>query len=225
MSLRCAHSPEDIKKRFKRVTMFRNKLSILYCSILIISCFSTLGQNGPGSKVSPLSYGNILSDEMIISEINNENKNLKRALSWLDVVDLNLVTLRQMGQQNQATINQISDVNNPNMVLVNQNGNNNKSDIDQTGNHNVLNLNQKGNMNSFSGSYEGEYLINSIEQRGNQNLIEQHLQGSNMDFSIIQHGNGHEVIQTENGSGIGYKVTQTGQAMKVSIDQGHVMIK
>ncbi len=213
------------KIKIKSVIMFAKKITILYCSLLIAFSLSAFGQESQGDKGNPLNYNNISKSEIVISEITNENEDLKRNLAWMDIVDLNLVTLRQMGHQNQATIDQISKSNNPNLVMVSQNGNQNISEIHQSGGNNALKLIQKGNLNSFSGTYNGDFLINSIEQRGHLNVIEQTLKGSDMDFSIIQKGTGHEVIQLENGMGIGYSVTQTGSNMKVSIEQGHVMIK
>ncbi len=67
--------------------------------------------------------------------------------------------------------------------------------------------------------------MNTIVQQGHHNVIEQSLKGSDMEFSIVQHGSGHEVIQSEIGIGVGYKVTQKGKDMKISIEQGHVMVK
>ena len=187
----------------------------LYCCMLLAISFSAVGQEE--KYVS--NNGNILSD------ITWENQYLKRNLTSMDNVDLNLLTLRQMGLQNQATINQISESSDPNLMFLMQQGEQNFVDIQQTGGNNALKLVQKGKMNSFSADYEGEYLINSISQEGELNVIEQTLQGKDMNFSIIQKGVGHELIQTENGFGVGYKVTQTGKDMKISIDQGHVMVK
>jgi hypothetical protein len=213
------------KTNNKSVIMFAKKTPILFCILLIAFSLSMHGQEEQGSKAYPLNYSDISNNEIVISEITTENQDLKRNLAWMDIVDLNLITLRQMGQQNQATIQQISQTKNPNLVMVSQNGNQNISDIHQSGSRNALKLIQEGEMNSFSATYEGTYLINSIEQNGHLNVIEQTLTGSDMDFSIIQRGNGHEVIQLESGQGIGYSVTQSGRDMKVSIEQGHVMIK
>ncbi len=205
--------------------MFAKKIVILYCCLLIVFSLSMFGQESHGSKGNTLDYNDIQKDKTIVSDITNETQNLKMSMAWMDAVDLNLVTLTQMGHMNQATIEQISDSNNPNQVMVMQNGDQNVSDIHQTGSKNALKLIQHGKMNSMSANYEGEYLNNTIIQIGNLNVVEQTLQGSDMNFSIIQQGKGHELIQFEKGPGIGYSVKQTGHDMKISIEQGHVMRK
>jgi len=205
--------------------MIRNKISALVCSMLIFSTISALGQVNPKGNEGPLNFQDIGKSETIISRIDGENQQLKQYLEWMDNRDLNVVTLRQMGQQNKAAIQQLQDSKNPNLVLVSQQGNHNTTDIDQKGNHNAVDLRQTGYLNSHSATYEGEYLLNTIVQEGHHNVIQQTLKGSDMDFSIVQNGSGHEVIQIENRSGVGYKVTQTGRDMKISIEQGHVMVK
>lgn len=203
--------------------MTRNKITALLCSLLIFSSLFVFGQEDP--KGTPLNYQDIGKDEGIISKIDGENQQLKAYLKWMDVTDLNLVTLRQMGQQNQASVQQIRDSQNPNLVWLHQDGNQNTADVTQKGHNNAVYLRQEGSHNSFAADYEGKYLINNIVQQGQNNTIEQSLQGSDMDFSIHQQGSGHELIQSEKGMGVGYKVTQKGTDMRIRIEQGHVMVK
>ena len=222
MSLRCAHSPEDIK-RTKSTKMFAKKIRVLYCSLLFVITLSVNAQESPGSMGQQQDFSDI--NEFILTEIKGETQYLKSTLNWMDIADLNMLTLRQMGQQNQATINQFSESGNPNLTLVLQKGEQNFTHITQSKGNNALDLVQKGKRNSFSADYDGEYLFNTIVQDGKSNVIEQTLRGSDLNFSIYQKGTGHELIQTESEPGTGYKVIQTGKDMKIKIDQGHVMRK
>jgi hypothetical protein len=172
---------------------------------------------------NPLESLELTEEESILIEITEENEKLKKELEDLD---LNEVTLRQMGERNSADITQVSDpYSNPNLIRVQQNGSENAAVVIQEGNQNALDLEQSGKGNQYRGEFEGELLINTVIQKGNQNILEQYLSGNTMNFFISQEGTGHELIQKESSDGIGYKVMQKGQGMKVQIEQGHAIIK
>jgi hypothetical protein len=187
---------------------------------LFASCFLLWMGSAFGQSIEPLVLPLEYPDIGKIEAIGIENQGLK---DDLNILDLNTVTLRQMGQLNQATILQFSGQTDPSMVLVNQDGNQNKTTLVQAGQRNATDISQVGDLNRFYGVHTGEDLVSSINQTGSENTIFQYLNGSNMDFQIIQNGTGHEVIQIENGNGKAYKVTQTGSDMKVTIIQDYVL--
>jgi len=182
---------------------------------LLLFCWTAFAQ-----VIEPLELPFVSSEMGTITEITIENQGLK---DDLNVLDLNTVTLRQMGQQNQATVMQFSNGSNPNLVAIDQDGYRNSSYLLQVGKNNAAEVIQEGDMNSYFGVHFGDGLVSSVLQDGNENVIRQFLYGNDMDFQIIQEGSGHEVNQIQNGSGVGYKVYQTGNDMKVTIIQDHVM--
>lgn len=195
----------------------------LFFIFLGLSSLDLFAQKENEENENPLESLNLTKEESILIEITKENVALKKDLEELD---LNEVTLRQMGERNNSEITQISDpFSNPNLIKVSQDGTDNNAVVLQEGSQNALSLEQSGHGNHYRGEFAGELLINTIIQKGNQNILEQHLIGSNMNFFISQEGSSHELIQKESGDGIGYKVTQKGQGMKVLIEQGHAIIK
>ena len=198
----------------KHSVILANRVLFSFCCLLMFS-WTAFGQ-----VIEPLELPLVSSEMGTITEISLENQGLK---DDLNVLDLNTVTLRQMGQQNQATVMQFSNSSNPSLVTVDQDGDMNSSYLLQAGQNNAAEITQDGDLNSYFGIHYGDGLVSSILQDGNENVIRQFLYGNDMDFQIIQEGNGHEVNQIQNGSGVGYKVTQTGNDMKVTIIQDHVM--
>jgi minor curlin subunit len=161
------------------------------------------------------------SDEMgDFTEISDENLVLHDQLNDLD---LNIVTLRQMGQENAASIMQFSNSKAPSLIVVSQVGDHNSSILFQAGKNNAAQVAQEGDMNSYFGVHVGDGLVNSVLQEGNENVVRQFLYGNDMDFHIIQDGNSNVINQIQNGSGIGYSVKQVGDDMKVTVIQDHVM--
>jgi hypothetical protein len=205
--------------------MFVKSLPVWCCTFFLAISLSTMGQESQGNTGDKRNDSDLSRTEVTLTEFDKGNQVLPGNMAGLENVDLNMLTLRQMGQQNQATINHLSESLDPNRMMIMQVGNLNYSVIQQIGGNNALRLIQSGKLNSFSADYEGEFLKNTVIQSGELNVIEQTLQGSDMNFSIMQLGSGHELIQTEDGHGIGYKVTQTGKDMKIIINQGHVMTK
>jgi hypothetical protein len=193
----------------------------LMCLVLLALNLTVQGQDNNEPTGNPLTE--ITDDDNILLEINGDNDALRSELSSEDI---NRVTLRQMGQQNEADIKQFSSrKGSPNLVIVDQHGTKNLTDIDQSGANNAIALTQNGNGNYYRADMEGELLINSIIQEGNKNIVEQFLRGTDMNYAIIQQGNGHEITQIENGTGTGYKVIQKGESMKIQIEQSHVFLK
>ena len=196
---------------------------LIFCSLTYSFSGILLAQETGNENENPLESLELTEEESILIEITAENEKLKKEL---DELDLNKVTLRQMGERNNADITQTSEpYTNPNLIRVEQNGSENNAVVIQEGSQNALDLEQSGKGNQYRGEFEGELLINTIVQKGNQNILEQYLSGSTMNFFISQQGSGHELIQKESGDGIGYKVMQKGQGMKIQIEQGHAIVK
>ena len=192
-----------------------NKSLFLLCCLLLMISWTAFGQVFE-PLVLPLE-----SDEMgDFTEITDENLGLHGKLNDLD---LNAVTLRQMGHQNVASIMQFSNNKAPNLIIVSQEGDHNSSILFQAGKNNAAQISQDGDMNSYMGVHVGDGLVSSVLQDGNENVIRQFLYGNDMDFHIIQDGNSNVINQIQNGSGIGYSVKQVGDEMKVTVIQDHVM--
>jgi len=192
-----------------------NRSKFLFFCLLLMVSWTVFGQ-----VFEPLEIPRE-SDEMgNFMEIKDKNLTLHNNLNDLD---LNTVTLRQMGHQNVASVLQFSTSTAPNLVVVNQEGDYNSSILLQAGKNNAAEISQEGDLNSFFGVHFGDGLVSSILQEGNENVIRQFLHGNDMDFHIIQDGNSNEINQFQNGSGIGYSVEQSGDDMKVTIIQDHVM--
>jgi len=218
MPLRYAHYRRAFKniKTMKNNVRITNRVVLFLCSLLITGSLPVFGQVWE-ELVLPF-------DELGVAKIDaigTENTTLKSNLSTLD---LNTVTLQQMGNLNQATIIQISGQSDPNLVNVFQNGDLNNTVVMQAGQRNAVDVQQLGNSNHVVGIYGGEDLISSIYQQGDENLVVQSLDGSNMDFHISQLGHRNEVYQQESGdAGKGYSVLQNGSDMKVIISQEYVL--
>lgn len=195
-------------------SMANRPLYLFFCLLLMVS-WTAFGQ-----VFEPLEIP-LESEEMgNFMEIKDKNLTLHNNLNDLD---LNTVTLRQMGHQNVASVVQFSNSEAPNLVVVHQDGDNNSSILLQAGKNNAAEVTQEGNLNNYFGVHYGDGLVSSILQEGNENVIRQFLHGNDMDFHIIQDGNSNEINQIQHGSGIGYSVEQTGNDMKVTVIQDHVM--
>jgi hypothetical protein len=187
-------------------------IASMFCLLFLVSGVA-FGQDSE-PLVIPSSTG-----EADFEFLSSEIRLLKREL---DQSDLNRITLEQMGNLNQAFINQTSQYD-PNLAHVYQDGTQNIFQLNQTGNNNAMDIIQQGNENMFLGTHHGDHILNKVIQQGNGNYIEQSLDADMLNFQINQFGNGHELIQTETRDGIGYKVTQEGPTgMKITIQQGNI---
>ena len=185
------------------------------CCLLLMVSWTAFGQDP-----EPLPIPGDYPGKGKISEVTSEIPDLK---DELNIIDLNRITIQQIGDMNDAFIHQVSSAN-PNLVKVYQEGDENFSDLTQTGSNNATGITQYGDGNIFSGIHEGNYITNTVIQEGNGNIISQDLKASLLDIQIEQFGNGHELNQTETTrDGIGYKVTQSGDVgMKIIIKQGDI---
>lgn len=218
--IKCSSGTRIYRRAFKYYNM-KKSVGLAKGAFIASSCFLLMvSWTAFGQIFKPLELPMHSTDMGDITEITIENQGLKDNLNTLD---LNTVTLRQMGQENQATIMQFSNSSDPNLVAIDQNGHLNSANLLQSGRGNAAEITQIGDMNSFDGIHFGDGIVSSVMQDGNENVVRQFLYGNDMDFQIIQDGNRNVVNQIQTGSGIGYKVTQTGDDMKVTVIQDHVM--
>lgn len=183
---------------------------IPFCCLLLMISFVASGQSSDPSIPSDPSIYQIL----------DENLGLKNEL---DMNDINRITLRQMGQENRATVMQLTGQEGPNLVHINQEGLQNHTLLLQTGQGNATDIDQVGQRNRYLGIHAGEDIINTVIQNGNENVVRQFLVGHDMDFYVEQNGDGFELNQIQAGEGIGYKVIQTGKDMNITIIQDYVL--
>ncbi|MFZ2323045.1 MAG: hypothetical protein WAV89_05035 [Ignavibacteriaceae bacterium] len=135
----------------------------------------------------------------------------------------NMAQIQQMGNNNDASINQtLTGTNVPgNVAELIQNGNVNDALLIQTGNGNNHLIHQSGNKNTFEASVIGDNNSSIVDQFGNHNMINQNLVGNNMAFILGQNGNNNEINQIENDQvPRQYQIYQTGNAMSITIING-----
>ena len=146
----------------------------------------------------------------------------------------NLSVLRQTGQSNQATIEQVSQTSTPNQALIVQAGNANIVDFYQYGSGNEASLLLQGNKNTGSvdqrGSnnvYDGRVVGNrndvDVVQNGQNNRATLDAAGNNRSYPVLQVGNNNQLTQRE-GAGTtapqGYGVEMRGNGILLTIEQG-----
>ena len=146
----------------------------------------------------------------------------------------NLSVLRQTGQSNQATIEQVSQTSTPNQALIVQAGNANIVDFYQYGSGNEASLLLQGNKNTGSvdqrGSnnvYDGRVVGNrndvDVVQNGQNNRATLDAAGNNRSYPVLQVGNNNQLTQRE-GAGTtapqGYGVEMRGNGIRLTIEQG-----
>ncbi len=215
------HSGARIHRRvLKYLTMEYRDRSVIkvvfsLCCLQMMVSWTVFGQD---SKPLEIPYH---SDEE--GDIDELKLNVNKALiDELNTIDLNRVTLQQMGQQNEADIIQLSGDINSNLAIVHQKGFQNQSKLLQEGTKNATDILQSGERNYYSGYHSGNHLINRVIQRGDDNFIEQRLLDNNMNFQLSQYGNNNEILQLHDESVIGYTVTQRGNNMQITIFQNQI---
>lgn len=137
--------------------------------------------------------------QQVVEEIGLDRFNI--TVSGLRPIDArNLSVLRQTGQSNQATIQQVSEGNGPNQALVVQAGNANITDFYQYGGHNEANLKLQGDSNT-----------GSVYQNGSKNTYDGRVMGDNNKVNVVQDGDdNHAVLDVTDSYGRSYPVRQVG---------------
>ncbi len=202
----------------KNTTKWIKRAGFSICSLLLMISWNAFAQSDPFDIDIPFES----SDMGKIRKISEANKSLKEEL---EKVDLNRITLQQMGDMNDAFILQFSD-GDPNLAIVRQESDRNSVTLTQDGSGNASDIRQSGLDNIYSGYHSGKDIITKVIQKGNSNYIEQELLGNHMDFQIKQNGNNNEVTQ-QYGSDpeAGYKVIQKGNNMSIIIRQDQIFKK
>jgi len=200
-----------------------NTIKWIIKTVFSISCLLLMiSWNAFAQDSEPIDIPHEYSDMGKIRKIDEGNKALKQEL---DKVDLNRITLQQMGNMNDAFILQFTD-SDPNLAIVQQKGDENSLKLTQKGSSNAADISQDGFNNLYSGYHSGVDIITKVSQKGKGNSIVQELEGNHMDFQIKQDGNYNDVTQLyEDTPGVGYKVIQKGDNMSIIIKQDQIFRK
>ena len=146
----------------------------------------------------------------------------------------NLSVLRQTGQSNQATIEQVSQTSTPNQALIVQAGNANIVDFYQygsgneaslllQGNKNTGSVDQRGSNNTFNGRVVGNGNEVDVEQNGQGNHSTLDVKTDGRKYSVLQTGSRNELTQRETAGStapLGYSVEMRGNGIRLTIEQG-----
>jgi hypothetical protein len=158
--------------------------------------------------------------EAVLYQIGNWN-NAFVTQSSIDV--LNKFILRQTGDNNQASIQQIQSgttfLSNTSMIV--QDGFSNAVGLIQNGGGNATDIRQYGNNNSSDLNIEGDGVRSAIVQQGNNNQVNQSLKGDGLNYVVTQQGNNIQLTQVESETHTRqYSVNQVGDGMRVIIVNG-----
>lgn len=146
----------------------------------------------------------------------------------------NLSVLRQTGQSNEATIEQVSQTSTPNQALIVQAGNANIADFYQLGSGNEASLTLQGNRNTgavdqrgtnnvFDGRVVGNRNDVDVLQEGQNNRATLDAAGNNRRYPVLQVGNNNQLTQREAAGTTapqGYGVEMRGNGIRLTIEQG-----
>lgn len=136
----------------------------------------------------------------------------------------NMVYTKTEGNNNELSINQVQqDGAILNLVKTLQVGENNQALVEQVGTGNQLVLIQNGANNVYSLTQTGLNNATIAIQNGNNNLIRQELSNAtNVRSEFIQNGNDNEIIHITNGAvNQNFKIVQNGNGLKASIIQSN----
>lgn len=157
-----------------------------------------------GSIVDLLEESDLLGDEVIL--------------------DGSLVSINQVGSNNQAEVVQQQRFIQDNQVRILQQGNDNTASVLQTGGNNRVVLQQNGDENLYSLDLEGSSNDIAVIQNGDRNVVNQRLLDSRrVSVEFIQNGDGNLI--EHNGDGLlskDIRVMQSGDNMQVIINQTSV---
>ena len=165
-----------------------------------------------------------IDEDIILNQLNAQERNLILHQAGQDVTNSSII--RQIGDENKAGIKQEhTGGNEPNEVVLLQDGDGNTVDIDQRGENNTSKTIQKGDYNTQKQKVRGSDIRSVLYQEGDYNNVDQDLKGEDMHHVIIQEGDYNEVIQIEDSDKTQapkYQLRQEGSGMKVFIKQSKI---
>jgi len=131
----------------------------------------------------------------------------------------NSVNIQQVGNYNQATINQMGNNGiNQNIASIVQNNNYNQAQITQNGSGNDNSITQNGSGNQAEINVTGDYNKTQIVQDGNNNVASQNINSSATKYVIAQMGNNNSITRYDTGqSPKAYIISQVGNSMHLII--------
>jgi hypothetical protein len=131
----------------------------------------------------------------------------------------NSANIQQVGNFNQATINQInSNGLNPNIASIVQNNDYNQAQITQNGNGNNNSIIQNGNGNQAEINVTGDNNNTQIIQTGDNNVASQNINTSATQYIISQMGNNNSIQRYDDiQSPKAYIISQVGNSMHLII--------
>ena len=178
-----------------------------------------------GMPVLCLAQSGKYEDELLTSQqLAGERYILNAAQEINSVSRGNAALINQDGNDNTFDGKQTNTGNsrNPNLIVIMQSGNLNKTNLEQTGENNRGRVNQLGEGNDYEGRMQGRNNETNVNQFGNNNSINQNLEGEGMQYRLTQQGNNNQINQYENGArNKGYEVIQQGSGMNVTITNGY----
>ena len=137
----------------------------------------------------------------------------------LSTASNNSANIQQVGNFNQATINQInSNGLSQNMATIAQYSDYNQAQIIQNGSGNDNSITQKGNGNQAEINVTGDNNNTYIVQSGNNNVASQKINTSATQYVITQMGNNNSIQRYDNiRSPKAYVISQVGNSMHLII--------
>lgn len=200
--------------------------NILVLSLALVASLPALGQRRESE--SAVSAAQQVVEEIGLDRLTSTTNSLRPADAR------NLSVLRQTGQDNRASIEQVSQGNGLNQTLVvqagdanianfYQYGSSNEATLKLQGDRNTGSVNQRGSNNTFDGRVVGNRNDVDVVQNGQNNHATLDAAGNSRKYPVLQVGDNNQLMQREatgTTAPLGYGVEMRGNGIRLTIEQG-----
>lgn len=202
--------------------------NIFILSLALLTGLPALAQSQNREPESAASAAQRLVEEIGLDRL-AATTNLQRPVNAR-----NLSALKQSGQYNEASIEQVSQGSSPNQALIVQAGNaniagfyqygtDNKASLVLQGNDNRATLQQRGSSNTYDGRVVGDQNKVDVIQDGQNNSATLEAAGNGRRYPVLQVGSNMQLTQREAAgttAPLGYGVEMRGNGIRLTIEQG-----